>query len=374
MRQRELQVFRQERRRLGELEDKLETALWPDGDDVGSDDDISRSNGVTSSHSTFGGQGRGQRRSVVKRDSGAKVDVESNTQLSQVSIKKKKKKKKKKKNCQLLGRPTDRRRDAENHGWRALRHHQRGQSAPCPCPAGKRQIQGQDRAGRVLNTQRRRQIVACRCFGRYKPSVRQLTLVTIAIVFRSTIESSAATASFTRHLLQEEVSNEDPDKRIGKIPVAGPPGPTCRDLPQRSRSSRLHPHPRSAHCTPLTKFPTVTAARCWLNPSSDLGLRQRPGILQTPGEHRHAHHQNSAQADDHGHRHGAAVVQNTHQRRGTGGDAELQATEHRRSTAGPGALPVHRAGRGVGKDATEAGDADEQRNQQRPQLRRCAAH
>ncbi|MNF94011.1 hypothetical protein D3C84_767070 [compost metagenome] len=46
----------------------------------------------------------------------------------------------------------------------------------------------------------------------------------------------------------------------------------------------------------------------------------------------------------------------------------MQATKHRRRTAGPGALPVHGTGRGVGQDATQAGNADKQWDQQWPQL------
>lgn len=66
----------------------------------------------------------------------------------------------------------------------------------------------------------------------------------------------------------------------------------------RTLEARLHA---------LISFPTSSSARL-VEPSSDLGLNQCPGILQTSGEHRHAHHQNSAQADDQGHRHGAAIV------------------------------------------------------------------
>ncbi len=100
------------------------------------------------------------------------------------------------------------------------------------------------------------------------------------------------------------------------------------------------------------------------------GLGQGPGILQATGQHRGAHHQQPAKADDQRHWHGGAVMQRRHQRGGSGGHGKLQASQHRRSTAGPGALPIHGASRGVGKDATQAGDADKQRDQQRPQLRR----
>ena len=132
-----------------------------------------------------------------------------------------------------------------------------------------------------------------------------------------------------RHsLLLKEVSNEDPDKRSGNIPVAGPSRPTCRHFPQRSRGPGFHPHPRSAPASPAS-IPRSPAARRWLSSRSSLGLGQRPGILQTTGEHRRAHHQNPAQTDDHRHRHGRAVVQQPDQSCRSGGDAELQATEQR---------------------------------------------
>jgi hypothetical protein len=54
----------------------------------------------------------------------------------------------------------------------------------------------------------------------------ELIRVTTAIKFGSTIEPLAA------QFLREEVSNEDPDKRIGKVPVAGPPGQPRSELPQ----------------------------------------------------------------------------------------------------------------------------------------------
>jgi len=77
MRQRELQVFRQESRRLGELKDKLVIVLRPDGGDVGKRRENRAIRWARDRRTQdLGGQGRGQRRSVVKRDSRAKVDVE----------------------------------------------------------------------------------------------------------------------------------------------------------------------------------------------------------------------------------------------------------------------------------------------------------